>query len=76
MKRLIIIALMALSVSAETVYVTPNGHTFHTTAKCSMLARSKRILSGDRAKAESAGLKPHKCHEAKPKQESNTAWAK
>ena len=51
----------AVETSAEVVYWTPNGKSYHTTRSCSTLSRSKTILSG--TQAESGKSDPcDRCH--------------
>lgn len=60
MKR-IIIALLTLSsiMTAETVYLTPHGKTFHTSRTCMSLAKSPKVLEADDKTATAHGL--HEC---------------
>lgn len=76
MKRLCTAALMIASIaSAETVYITPNGHTFHKTEACAILKRSTKVLHAERSDAEHHNLKPcRSCYAAK--KPTNAAWAK
>lgn len=76
MKRLITAALLIGSIaSAETVYVTPAGKTFHKATTCGILKRSTKVLQAERAAAEQHALKPcRSCWTAK--KPTNSAWAK
>jgi hypothetical protein len=78
MKRLLLTALLALSLHAETVYVTAHGKTFHSNRQCMSLAKSNRVLTTDDKTALAHGL--HECgicahrHSGKPHADGNT-WA-
>jgi len=52
MKRLILTALLALSLHAETVYITAHGKTWHTNRQCMRLVKSKQILTTDDSPAD------------------------
>ncbi len=83
MKRLLLTALLAVSLHAQ-VFVTAHGKTFHDDKTCMSLAKSRNILTTDRATAEAHGLREcaicaHRHAggtEGKKKTASNESWAK
>lgn len=59
-KRIAVLALtLASFASADTVYVTAHGKTFHTDRNCMSLAKSANILQTDGKAAVDHGL--HEC---------------
>lgn len=79
MTRLILTALLAVSLHAGTVYVTPHGKTYHTSRQCMALAKSGHVLTTDDKTAAAHGL--HECgicahrHSAKPHPGGADSWA-
>jgi hypothetical protein len=80
MKRLLLLAFMAISLHAETVYLTAHGKTYHSNPKCMALAKSSHVLTTDDATAIAHGL--HECgicahrHHAETVNRDNKNWAK
>ncbi len=76
--RLLLTALLALTLQAETVYLSQHGKTYHSRRDCMALARSKRVLTADSKDAEAHGVRPCGiCHrKAAAKKGDNGAWAK
>lgn len=54
------IVLAAVMASAQTVYVSRTGKSYHTTPTCWALQRSKTVTPIDKAEALRRGLKPCK----------------
>ena len=78
MKRAIFTALLLGSLlTAEPVYFSGAGTTYHAKRDCSTLARSKKVFTSDRTVADQNGL--HKCArcygEHRAKTSSKRAWA-
>ena len=62
-RSLSVVAMMVLAVvmaSAQTVYVSRTGKSYHTTPTCWALQRSKTVTPIDKAEALKRGLKPCK----------------
>lgn len=78
MTRLLLLSALALSLSAETIWVSKSGKTFHRIETCMALSRSASKLTAERKAAESHGLKPCGiCYRPKAtKKADNTQWAK
>lgn len=76
--RLIAAALiLASSLSAETVYLTSHGKTFHESEKCMSLSRATVKLTADRKQAEAHGLKQCGiCYRPKKTAKAGNDWAK
>ena len=81
MKRLLLLAFMAVSLHAETVFVTARGQKYyHTHRDCISLSRSSRVLVADEKEAQSHGLTlcsicAHR-HHAETVNRDNKNWAK
>ena len=76
MKIITLLLLIASFASAGTVYLTPHGKTFHSSAKCMSLSRANKVLTADEAEAVKHGVKPCGiCHRVKKSKPSNEAWA-
>jgi hypothetical protein len=56
-RTMLVVGLAAAALAAEPVYVTPAGTTYHKSVKCSAMARSRVVLTGDRAAADKAGVR-------------------
>jgi hypothetical protein len=54
------IVLGVAMASAQTVYVSRTGKSYHTTPTCWALQRSKTVTPIDKAEAQKRGLKPCK----------------
>lgn len=79
MKKLLCMAVLGVTaLSAETVWLSAKGKTFHRVATCMSLSRAKGKLTADRKEAEAHGLKACGiCFRAKAaKKADNAAWAK
>ncbi len=84
MTKLLLTALLAISLQAQVAYVTAHGKTFHDDKTCMSLAKSHNILTTDKATAEAHGLREcaicahrHAAGtEGKKKTASNESWAK
>lgn len=73
---LLALALIAPFAQAEQVYLSAHGKTFHKTADCSVLSRSKVKLTADRKVAEDHGRTPcGRCYNPKPKSAGTAGWA-
>jgi hypothetical protein len=83
MRRLLLTALIAISLHAGTVYVTPHGKTFHTDKACMSLAKSHNILTTDDKTADAHGLREcaicahrHAAGTTTKSKNNNESWAK
>jgi hypothetical protein len=67
--------LVAGGLSAESVYLSATGKTYHKTQTCSVLARTAKKLTAERAAAEQHHLKPcRSCY--RPAKTTARDWAK
>ncbi len=83
-KKLLATALLAVSLQAGVVFVTPHGKTYHSVRECMALAKSRTVLTTDDKTAEAHGLREcgicahrHAAGtEGKKKTANNESWAK
>jgi hypothetical protein len=75
MKRLLVGLLLATAMFAETVTISANGKTYHT-SNCAAAQRIAKPIKVERADAEKHGLKPCGiCNRAKSGKSQRNAWA-
>lgn len=58
MRRLLLALTLAAGLSAEPVYLSAHGKTYHATTHCMSLSRARQVYTADRAQAEAHGLRP------------------
>lgn len=77
-RHTLLLCTLAAGLSAETIYVSKAGKTFHRVETCMALTRSKTKLAADRKIAETHGLKPCGiCYRpSAAKKADNGQWAK
>ncbi len=81
MKRLLLLAFMAISLHAETVYLTAHGKTYHSNPRCMALSRAAHVLETDDATAIAHGLHEcgicaHRKSKGTASKPDNAGWAK
>jgi hypothetical protein len=58
-RKTILVIAAAVTMHAETVFLSAHGKTFHARQTCMSLSRAKHVYSADRAAATAHGL--HEC---------------
>jgi hypothetical protein len=59
LRACVLAALLAAGLSAEPVYLSAHGKSFHKTEHCMSLSRAKHVYTAERSEAEKHGL--HEC---------------
>jgi hypothetical protein len=80
-RKAILVMAAAVTLHAETVYLSAHGKTFHARQTCMSLSRAKHVYTAERSAAEAHGLRPcnicfrPKSISAKRSAAGNAAWA-
>jgi hypothetical protein len=77
--RTILVLAAATALSAQTVYLTPKGKTYHEVKTCMALSHSDKILTATKQEAEKHGLKACAIEARRSRTKkagNNESWAK